>query len=323
MKIYNVHIYREMGLAYGGIEAGTHEEAAATARDKPTDQADSIDDCDGETIAALVDVVGDEQYAQSRVVDFEPERRRRTATDLQAALTWLLDDLTDAGEARNPETGDEYDSVAFGRAALARSKSTGILSESAAPSLRTALEFAVQFLESNDDGEEDVMARIAVAKAALAEAAARGVLPDRSVVARVLYDTLAYVAEMLSGFKPDFLANIGLDVAMEKTLVALHAAEALPPALPANAGAADPRPDGESARQPHSVLLLYPDYANDGGTETYYAWVAASGPIAAIAEARRQAMATNGWTEEDVNPDDFVALLVIEGHHRGQPTSND
>jgi hypothetical protein len=83
--------------------------------------------------------------------------------------------------------------------------------------------------------------------------------------------------------------------------------------------AATPPTGTDPGKKPHSVLLLYPDYANDGGAETYYAWVEASGPIAAIAEARRQAMATNEWTEEDVNPDDFVALLVIEGHHRGEP----
>ena len=45
MTIYNIHIYREMRLVYGGIEADSQEAAAAIARDKPTDQADSIEDC--------------------------------------------------------------------------------------------------------------------------------------------------------------------------------------------------------------------------------------------------------------------------------------
>jgi hypothetical protein len=42
-----------------------------------------------------------------------------TAPRLHAALTWLLDDLTDAGQDRDPKTGVEYDSVANARAALA------------------------------------------------------------------------------------------------------------------------------------------------------------------------------------------------------------
>jgi hypothetical protein len=44
---------------------------------------------------------------------------RPPASRLRAALTWLLDDITDAGEDRDPETDVEYDSVAFARAALA------------------------------------------------------------------------------------------------------------------------------------------------------------------------------------------------------------
>jgi hypothetical protein len=73
--------------------------------------------------------------------------------------------------------------------------------------------------------------------------------------------------------------------------------------------------------KPYSVLLRYPDYANVGGTETYYAWVEAHDPIAAIAEAQRQAIATNGWSDTD--PTDFAPLLVVEGHHYGQPLRND
>ena len=75
------------------------------------------------------------------------------------------------------------------------------------------------------------------------------------------------------------------------------------------------------AKRPYSVLLLYPDDVNDGGSETYYAWVKALDPIAAVAEAQRQALATNEWTDRE--PDDFVPLLVIEGHHYGQPVSQE
>ena len=66
MTKYNVHIYREMRLTFDGIEADTPEAAAAIARDKPTGDADDIDDCDGENLAALVDVAGDEDYEPIR-----------------------------------------------------------------------------------------------------------------------------------------------------------------------------------------------------------------------------------------------------------------
>jgi hypothetical protein len=77
------------------------------------------------------------------------------------------------------------------------------------------------------------------------------------------------------------------------------------------------------ASRPYSVLLLYPDHVNGDGTETYYTFVEAPDPVAAVAEARRRALASNEWTAEDVDPDGFAPLLVIEGHHRGQPTSHD
>jgi hypothetical protein len=82
-----------------------------------------------------------------------------------------------------------------------------------------------------------------------------------------------------------------------------------------------PAAASDPAKKPYSVLLLYPDYANDGGTETYYAFVEAPDPITAVAEARRQALAANDGVE--IQPDDFAPLLVTEGHHFGQPTSND
>jgi hypothetical protein len=82
---YNVHIYREMRLVFGGIEADTPEAAATIARDKPTEEADSIDDCEGETLSALVDLAGDEEYEQSRSISFEEERLRRASPALLAA----------------------------------------------------------------------------------------------------------------------------------------------------------------------------------------------------------------------------------------------
>ena len=71
MTLYNVHIYREMKLKFDGIEAESPEAAAEIARDRLTEDADDIDDCDGETIAALVDVAGDEDFTRSRLIDFD------------------------------------------------------------------------------------------------------------------------------------------------------------------------------------------------------------------------------------------------------------
>ncbi len=104
MTIYNVHIYREMRLVFGGIEADTPEAAATIARDKPTEEADSIDDCDGETLAALVDLLGDEEYERSEMIDFEAERERKAAAALLAACRMVVDrwergDLAEAARA--------------------------------------------------------------------------------------------------------------------------------------------------------------------------------------------------------------------------------
>ena len=68
------------------------------------------------------------------------------------------------------------------------------------------------------------------------------------------------------------------------------------------------------------MLLLYPDYANDSGTETYYAFVEASDPIEAVACARRQA--SKAQEGIDIEPDDFAELLVTEGRHGSEPLFN-
>lgn len=83
---YNVHIYREMRLTFEDIAADSSEAAAQLAREKPTDDAVSMEDCDGETLAALVDVSGDEEYEQSRLIAFEGERFMRTAHSMLASL---------------------------------------------------------------------------------------------------------------------------------------------------------------------------------------------------------------------------------------------
>jgi hypothetical protein len=215
-----------MRLAFGGIEAASPEAAAAIARDKPTDQADSIDDeCDGETLAALVDVAGDEAHRHTRAIDFEPERQRKAARRLLAALKDLLGDRPSVQDFQCIRCGRDYR--------------------------------AYDELETGDCPSDDCPSYHA--RVAIAEAEAAGITPA----------------------------------------------------------------PGEAGFMPYSVLLLYPDDVNDGGHETYYAFVTALDPIAAVTEARRQALATNEWTEDDVDPAGFVPLLVTEGHHYGQPTSHD
>ena len=90
MNHYIVNLYREMRLIFTGIDADTPQAAAAIAHDKQTGDADNVEDCDGDDLAALVDVAGDEDYSQSVTIDFETERQRKTAPALLAALEAVL-----------------------------------------------------------------------------------------------------------------------------------------------------------------------------------------------------------------------------------------
>lgn len=90
MTLYNVHIYREMRLFYPGIEAATPEQAARVAEAKPTADAEYSEDCDGESLSALVDVVGDDEFSQSAVIDFDGEQTRKAASALRDALVCLV-----------------------------------------------------------------------------------------------------------------------------------------------------------------------------------------------------------------------------------------
>lgn len=94
--VYNVHVYREMRLFYPDVVATSHEDAALLAAAKRSDDADLIDDCDGESFAALVDVDGDPDYCQSRTIDFPAAQLRNCALELLKALELLIqksDDL--------------------------------------------------------------------------------------------------------------------------------------------------------------------------------------------------------------------------------------
>jgi hypothetical protein len=158
---YNVHIYREMRLVFGGIEADTPEAAASIARDKPTGEADSIDDCEGETLSALVDVQGDEDYEDSRFIDFDKERLRKAAgvmlNALQMASNYLGDDLDESDET-------ELRVFRSIRAAIAEAEATSPppASAAAAPGQPTRFEIENDPSENSDrvyvmvDGKFDV-----------------------------------------------------------------------------------------------------------------------------------------------------------------------
>jgi hypothetical protein len=79
-------------------------------------------------------------------------------------------------------------------------------------------------------------------------------------------------------------------------------------------------PSAATGSKPYSVLLLYPDYVNDSGTETFYAFVESTDAIAAVTLARRQAIAAQEGVA--IDPNDFVPLLVTGGHHYSEPLFN-
>jgi hypothetical protein len=62
----------------------------------------------------------------------------------------------------------------------------------------------------------------------------------------------------------------------------------------------------------YSVLLLYPDYLADDGAETYWAWVVSMSDHGAAEAAKLEAAKDNDVED----PNDFLTLAVIEGHHR-------
>jgi len=148
MTTYNVHIYREMRLTFEGIEADTPETAANIARDKATGDADDIDDCEGESFYACVDVKGDADYEQSRWIDFEPERERKAAPKLLAALKWI----TRCPIIKAPLGMTAYivsdERMAVARGAVAEAETAGILPDPGSPPLLSALTAVLPYAES-------------------------------------------------------------------------------------------------------------------------------------------------------------------------------
>jgi hypothetical protein len=84
--VYNIHLYREMRLYYPGIKAASHDEAARIAAARCSADAETVEDCDGKNLAALVDVDGDTEYLQTRTIDFDPAILRTHAEEMLKAL---------------------------------------------------------------------------------------------------------------------------------------------------------------------------------------------------------------------------------------------
>ncbi len=144
MTKYIVHLYREMRLSYTDIEADTPESAAAIASSKPTDDADNIDDCEGQNLAALVDVAGDEDYSESVTIDFEPERQRKAASKLLTVLEKCAVLLADYDD----DPGEEGETYRDAIAAIAEAEAGGIVSARPASRLLAALQAVLPYAEN-------------------------------------------------------------------------------------------------------------------------------------------------------------------------------
>jgi hypothetical protein len=162
MTQYIVHLYREMKLSYTDIEADTPQAAAAIAGGKPTSNADNIEDCEGQNLAALVDTAGDEDYSQSVTVEFEPERIRHAAAKLLAALEGALPYAESEHASllecwkRDGESVSELEAERCGgtidkaRAAIAETKTASISPEPARAERPSRFEFTHELEEEPD-----------------------------------------------------------------------------------------------------------------------------------------------------------------------------
>jgi hypothetical protein len=95
MNLYNVHLYRTVRLLFKAIEADTPKAAAAIARIGLTGNADEIDDGYADDVFAQIDVAGDNPPKCTVTIDFEPERLRKAAAQMQETLEYVALMLAD------------------------------------------------------------------------------------------------------------------------------------------------------------------------------------------------------------------------------------
>src|SRR5271157_120337 len=263
MTIYNVHIYREMRLVFGGIEADTQETAAAIARDKP----------ESSTNQGKESLMTNDNYFRGA-----------------SGTRYTYAEIADRIRSEAPHTLGEHISVQL--------EAIGLLDEMRNGATPCGLPFT--FAEATKTYLVGVIERAIayyMVEAKDARTAAEnwqdGEFHDRD-------------DEALDSEGP---CNVRVEQP-DGTWIKLP---------PSEWEAAPPTGD-DPAKKPYSVLLLYPADVNAGGADTYYAFVEAPDPIAALALARRQAVTANECLEFE--PEEFASLLVTEGHHADQPLFN-
>lgn len=94
MPKYHVHLYRPLRLYFPNIEAEAPLDAIAKVEELDINFADTIEDCDSATIAALVDHDADPDYALSSLLVLDPATEYAHRL-LQALLDLLPTDRTD------------------------------------------------------------------------------------------------------------------------------------------------------------------------------------------------------------------------------------
>ncbi|NOG70479.1 hypothetical protein [Roseicella sp. DB1501] len=105
MPNYDVTIYREMRVKFNGISAESPSHAAYLGHDRPTSEADLVEDCDGRSFAALVDVAGD---SDGVVIDFpQGEIPQHFAKAMLGMLQSAVDHWGEAVRADEPIDGGD------------------------------------------------------------------------------------------------------------------------------------------------------------------------------------------------------------------------
>jgi hypothetical protein len=123
MPTYHVHVYREMRVKFNGIEAESPEKAASVASGRCTEQADEVEDCQGMDLSALVDLQGDEEFTESRVVDFRDLKRLAASKEMLTALEEALAALNTVPRFKVPSLDtDSYKVAALCDRAIAKAK---------------------------------------------------------------------------------------------------------------------------------------------------------------------------------------------------------
>ncbi len=115
-------------------------------------------------------------------------------------------------ETRRGDSLDFYTVTVWGiRNALKEAFDAGSNTASkAAPAMLSALKYALEFLEANDDGEHDVVSRIASVRAAIAKAEAFGI---RQPVAAAVQPIVTVT--VIAGLIQDVLATMPVHVVVE------------------------------------------------------------------------------------------------------------